>query len=69
MSKNTLHPVTIRFPIELYNRLQKKAEEDTRTVSQQIVHYIKLALRNEGREVSTGSGAEGGENDEMEIVK
>ena len=69
MGKNKLHPVTIRFPIELFDKLQRKAEEDTRTVSQQIVHYIKLALRNEEIEVPTEERVEGGVTDERESAK
>ena len=64
--------VSIRFPIDLYLLVKKNAADDTRSISQQVIHYVKQYListqeykslketeREEGRATSTEE-SEGG---------
>jgi|LauGreSuBDMM15SN_2_FD.fasta_scaffold07665_4 hypothetical protein len=39
--------MTLRIPAEIYNSLRKSAEDNTRTFSSQVLHYIKQGLANE----------------------
>jgi predicted DNA-binding protein len=36
--------ISIRFPKDVYGRLKAQAELETRSVSQQVVHYVRQAL-------------------------
>jgi hypothetical protein len=36
--------VTIRMPIEIFKVVKAQADEQTRSISRQIVHLIKVAL-------------------------
>jgi predicted DNA-binding protein len=36
--------VTVRLPQDLYDKLKAEAEKNTRTVSAQLMHYIRLEL-------------------------
>ena len=36
--------VTIRMPIEIFKVVQAQADSQTRSISRQIVHLIKVAL-------------------------
>jgi predicted DNA-binding protein len=38
------HFVTIRMPIELFKIVKELADEQTRSVSRQIIHLIKAGL-------------------------
>ncbi len=44
MEKNDAEVLSVRVPIELYNKLKKQAEKDVRSMSQQVVFYIKESL-------------------------
>lgn len=35
---------TIRLPLEIEQELRKRAEQETRSLSSQVLHYIKLGL-------------------------
>ena len=39
-----LKTVSVRVPIQLYEKLIQNAEIDTRSLSQQIIHYLKQAV-------------------------
>jgi hypothetical protein len=39
--------VTIRMPIEIFKIVKAQADDQTRSISRQIVHLIKTALENE----------------------
>lgn len=39
--------MTLRIPADIYNALRNSAEENTRTFSSQVLHYIKQGLSNE----------------------
>ena len=66
--KKETRTVSIRFPIHIFEELQRRAERDTRSLSEQINHYVKIVLNNEATS-PTEQRVEGGENDEMEIAK
>jgi predicted DNA-binding protein len=36
--------VTVRLPQDLYDKLKAEAAKNTRTVSAQLMHYIRLEL-------------------------
>ena len=38
--------VSVRMPMELYNKVQLISKKKTRSISQQIIHYIKQELEN-----------------------
>ena len=38
------HFVTIRMPIELFKIVKAQADEQTRSVSRQIIHLVKTGL-------------------------
>jgi len=39
--------MTIRIPEEIDNELRQRADESTRTLASQVLHYIKQGLSNE----------------------
>ena len=38
------HFVTIRMPIELFKVIKEQADKQTRSISRQIIHLVKVAL-------------------------
>jgi hypothetical protein len=38
------HFVTIRMPIELFKIIKQQADSQTRSISRQIIHLVKVAL-------------------------
>jgi predicted DNA-binding protein len=36
--------MTIRLPAEVLERLREQASKDTRTLADQILHYVKIGL-------------------------
>lgn len=44
MTTNKTKFVTVRLPLDLYEKLKKEAAKNTRTISAQIMHYLKLEL-------------------------
>jgi len=38
--------ITVRIPDEIREELRRKAEDNTRTISAQVLHYIKIGLEN-----------------------
>jgi len=43
--------VSVRMPMELYNKIQLKSDMKTRSISQQIIHYIKQELKKYENEI------------------
>lgn len=41
--------MTIRLPAEVERELRKMAEQSTRTLAAQILHYVKLGLSSESQ--------------------
>jgi predicted DNA-binding protein len=41
--------MTIRLPAEVERELRKMAEQGTRTLAAQILHYVKLGLSSESQ--------------------
>jgi hypothetical protein len=37
--------VTLRMPQEIFDNIQQIAEEETRSFNQQVIHYLKTALK------------------------
>jgi len=38
------HFVTIRMPIQLFKVIKEQADKQTRSISRQIIHLVKVAL-------------------------
>ena len=36
--------LSIRLPIQIYKKLKEISEQETRTLNQQILHFVKLGL-------------------------
>jgi hypothetical protein len=45
--------LTIRVPPEVELALRRQAENDTRTLAAQVLHYIKQGLADEGKKVAS----------------
>ena len=46
-AKSDVVIVSIRFPRQIHEKLVAQAEKDTRSLSQQVVHYVRQALEGE----------------------
>jgi hypothetical protein len=44
--------MTIRIPADVELALRRQAEQDTRTLAAQVLHYIKQGLADEGKRVA-----------------
>ena len=44
--------MTIRLPADVELALRRQAEQDTRTLAAQVLHYIKQGLADEGKKVA-----------------
>ena len=44
--------MTIRIPADVELELRRQAEQDTRTLAAQVLHYIKQGLADEGKKVA-----------------
>jgi len=38
--------VTLRIPQDIYDSIQQTADEETRSFNQQVIHYLKTALKH-----------------------
>jgi hypothetical protein len=45
--------MTIRIPADIELALRRQAENDTRTLAAQVLHYIKQGLADEGKKVAS----------------
>jgi hypothetical protein len=45
--------MTIRIPADIELALRRQAENDTRTLAAQVLHYIKQGLADEGKKVTS----------------
>jgi hypothetical protein len=45
--------MTIRIPADVELALRRQAENDTRTLAAQVLHYIKQGLADEGKKVTS----------------
>jgi hypothetical protein len=45
--------MTIRIPADVELALRRQAENDTRTLAAQVLHYIKQGLADEGKKVAS----------------
>jgi hypothetical protein len=45
--------MTIRIPADIELALRRQAENDTRTLAAQVLHYIKKGLADEGKKVAS----------------
>lgn len=45
MSKEKSVRNTVSFPIDMYEQIKKLAEDENRSISQQIIHLCKLGLK------------------------
>ena len=65
MSKNPdakNQPLTVRFPPKIYAILEKLAEAETRSINEQVLHFVKIGLREDdpdtGKEQKEGGKKE-----------
>ncbi len=45
--------MTIRIPADVELALRRQAENDTRTLAAQVLHYIKQGLADEGKKMAS----------------
>ncbi len=60
MSKNPdakNQPLTVRFPPKIYAILEKLAEAETRSINEQVLHFVKMGLREDDPEIDNGQKA------------
>jgi len=38
--------LSVRLPIQIYQKLKEISEQETRTLNQQILHFVKLGLND-----------------------
>jgi len=43
-TKNGDKILSVRLPIQIYQKLKEISEQETRTLNQQILHFVKLGL-------------------------
>jgi hypothetical protein len=52
-AKTKVRYMTIRIPADVELALRRQAENDTRTLAAQVLHYIKQGLADEGKKVAS----------------
>jgi len=50
-TKNGDKILSVRLPVPIYQKLKEISEQETRSLNQQILHFVKLGLRHLGEEV------------------
>ena len=45
-TKNGDKILSVRLPIQIYEKLKEISEQETRTLNQQILHFVKLGLND-----------------------
>ena len=52
--ENKTKPITIRFPQSIYKKIEENAFAETRSINEQVLHYVKLALKELGYDQERG---------------
>jgi len=52
-TKNGDKILSVRLPLQIYQKLKEISEQETRTLNQQILHFVKLGLRDLKEEIPT----------------